>query len=480
MPSRAAAQVVTIHDLNFLSHPERTRAEIRRDYPALARDHAHRADAVLVPSAYTAGEVERLLGVPRDRIGDLPARRARLDAARPAAPKDGYVLFFGTLEPRKNVGGLLDAYEQLLTAGYSRNRRGSRVRQLRSSSCSCRARRPTTRGRGSSGSTGRRCARTSSATSATSMPADRRALYEARGCCVQPSFDEGFGMPVLEAMSLGVPVVAAEPRLAAGSARRRRAAGRSRAARRHRARHRASAGRRWSSLRRAPRRASRARARSAGTETAQSRVRHVSRRRSSGGAGAAGRSHAHRHRRARVVRPRRPASAATWAGCCANGRRTTGARSRVRALRAGARSRCRSTRAGFATRDRARRRRHLVGAGAGAARSRPSIISTSGSRRPTARRSGSRTPTVVAIHDLSFVAHPEWFRLREGAPPTLADRAVGEPRAGGDHDLGVLEARADRAARRPGAQDPRDTAGDEPEGSEPGLSALHCVPDPSP
>src|SRR5262249_18873912 len=34
MPSRHAAQVITIHDLNFLSHPERTRAEIRRDYPS--------------------------------------------------------------------------------------------------------------------------------------------------------------------------------------------------------------------------------------------------------------------------------------------------------------------------------------------------------------------------------------------------------------------------------------------------------------
>src|SRR5206468_2686298 len=39
LPSRRAAHVVTIHDLNFLVHPERTRAEIRRDYPALARAH---------------------------------------------------------------------------------------------------------------------------------------------------------------------------------------------------------------------------------------------------------------------------------------------------------------------------------------------------------------------------------------------------------------------------------------------------------
>src|SRR5207237_2739674 len=72
LPARAAAQVVTIHDLDFLSHPERTRAEIRRDYSALVRDHAHRADAILVPSAYTSGEVERVLGVSRDRVAICP------------------------------------------------------------------------------------------------------------------------------------------------------------------------------------------------------------------------------------------------------------------------------------------------------------------------------------------------------------------------------------------------------------------------
>ena len=47
IPARRAAQVVTIHDLYFLLHPERTRAEIRRDYAELVADHARRADAVI-------------------------------------------------------------------------------------------------------------------------------------------------------------------------------------------------------------------------------------------------------------------------------------------------------------------------------------------------------------------------------------------------------------------------------------------------
>ena len=193
MPAREAAQVITIHDLNFLTHPERTSAEIRRDYPALARAHAHRANAVLVPSAYTAGQVERLLDVPRARMTICPPGAPDW-RPREQAPKNGYVLFFSTLEPRKNVAGLLDAYERLLT--------GPVPELILAGRASADARpwldriaRPPLRG----------FVRHIGYVDAD----DRRALYEGARLLVQPSFDEGFGMPVLEAMSLGVPVVAA-------------------------------------------------------------------------------------------------------------------------------------------------------------------------------------------------------------------------------------------------------------------------------
>jgi hypothetical protein len=54
IPSTSAAQAVTVHDLDFLRHPEHMPAEIRRDYPGLARSHAARADAVIVSSRYAA------------------------------------------------------------------------------------------------------------------------------------------------------------------------------------------------------------------------------------------------------------------------------------------------------------------------------------------------------------------------------------------------------------------------------------------
>ncbi len=196
MPSRWAAQVITIYDLNFLTHPERTRAEIRRDYPALVRRHAQRADHIIVISEFTGREVQRLLGVPADRLSvcrpgapDWPSRKA--------PPSDGYVLFLGTLEPRKNVGALLDAYERLLASRVPRLPRLVLAGHPTPDATAWLARiaRPPLLGH--------------VMLQGYVDPATRRSLYEGARLLVQPSHEEGFGMPVLEAMTLGVPVVAA-------------------------------------------------------------------------------------------------------------------------------------------------------------------------------------------------------------------------------------------------------------------------------
>jgi glycosyltransferase involved in cell wall biosynthesis len=203
MPSRDAAQVITIHDLNFLSHPERTRAEVRRDYPRLARGHARRADAIIVPSAFTAGEVERRLGIAPERIAVCP-HGAPDWTPRSAPPKDGYVLFFSTLEPRKNVAGLLDAYERLI-AGAATAAAGAGHASIPELVLAGKAtdearpwleriKRPPLQGMVQH--------------IGYVEPGNRRALYDRARLLVMPSFEEGFGIPVLEAMSVGVPVVA--------------------------------------------------------------------------------------------------------------------------------------------------------------------------------------------------------------------------------------------------------------------------------
>jgi len=196
IPSRRAAQVVTVHDLFFLTAPHSTRAEIRRDYPALASRHARRADAIVVNSRYTASLVERTFGVPQTRVHVCspgpPAWRAL--GRHPNLPRDGYVLFLGTLEARKNVGALLDAYSCLV----ERNAQPAPL---------------VIAGKPTPDATGW-LARLSHRPLAGHVRhlgyvSDREAIYAGARLLVVPSRDEGFGIPVLEAMSAGVPVVAA-------------------------------------------------------------------------------------------------------------------------------------------------------------------------------------------------------------------------------------------------------------------------------
>ena len=197
IPARGAAQVVTIHDMDFLKHPEQMAAEIRRDYPELARSHAARAHAVVVSSQYAAAEVTRQLGLAPERVhvcppgappwaGDVIQRRAGSRGHR--------ILFVGTLSARKNVGTLLDAYTvlrarvpnapPLTLAGHT---------TPVSAKWEARLKEPPLAGH----------------VEITGYvdEARRRALYAEARMLVLPSYEEGFGLPVLEAMACGVPVV---------------------------------------------------------------------------------------------------------------------------------------------------------------------------------------------------------------------------------------------------------------------------------
>jgi glycosyltransferase involved in cell wall biosynthesis len=195
LPSRRAAQVVMIHDLDFLTHPERTVREIRRDYPQLARPHANRAHHVIVPSRYTACRVMQMLDVPADRIAICPPGTPQWSGPPAAFSASGYLLFVGTLEPRKNVGALLNAYRRLLAS---------------------RPRLPKLVIAGAAGAGAEAVLR--SLASPPLSPhveylgyvadGDRQRVYDGARLLVLPSFDEGFGMPALEAMSRGVPVIA--------------------------------------------------------------------------------------------------------------------------------------------------------------------------------------------------------------------------------------------------------------------------------
>jgi glycosyltransferase involved in cell wall biosynthesis len=191
LPSRRAAQVVTIHDLFFLDHPEATAAEIRRDYPALVAAHARRADLVVTVSHTVAEQVADRLGVDRCRIVTCP-NGAPDWTPRAVAPPDGPVIFVGTLEPRKNVGGLLDAWERLVAAGVRVPLLLAGGAPSTAAPLLARLQRPPLAG----------------VVSHVGYVEDarRRAFYDQARLLVLPSFDEGFGIPAIEAMAAGVPV----------------------------------------------------------------------------------------------------------------------------------------------------------------------------------------------------------------------------------------------------------------------------------
>ena len=187
-------QVLTLQDLSALEHPEWYSPMFGLWYRLFIPLLVRRVRYVVVSSAHVREKVLARFSLFPDVVVTIPAG-INLDRFHPNYPKPGgdprrFVLFVGSIQPRKNLGVLIEAWKMvsrhhpdvsLWIAGekdrvfrpVSENMKGKQVRFL-----------------------------------GYVPDNDLPGLYVGAQVFVMPSFDEGFGLPVLEAMACGTPVIA--------------------------------------------------------------------------------------------------------------------------------------------------------------------------------------------------------------------------------------------------------------------------------
>lgn len=200
--------VVSIHDLSFEHLPEtfnrRSRAQLRLTVRRSARKAAH----ILALSEHARADIVSTYGIPPARVTAIPLAAA--DRFHPVSDErelqrvrhtyaiaGDYILTVGSIQPRKNLSRLILAYTRLCRESLSANQPklvivgrqawlvGETLRAIRESGFS-----------------------DSIILTGYVPDADLPALYSGAKCFVYPSFFEGFGLPPLEAMKCGVPVIA--------------------------------------------------------------------------------------------------------------------------------------------------------------------------------------------------------------------------------------------------------------------------------
>ena len=204
-PRNRIPAVLTVHDLSFLHHPEWFRRDRALYYRWAVARSAQAATRLLAVSQFTADDLHEWLGVPLNRIDVahngvgsefVPASEAARDHVRRKYDlPDRFFLFVGTIEPRKNLPRLVEAWSRI--AGHSNTdlvvagRLGWKTAPVQES------------------------VRLSAHRARIHLPGfvapeDLPALLSAARVFVWPSLFEGFGLPPLEAMACGTPVITSD------------------------------------------------------------------------------------------------------------------------------------------------------------------------------------------------------------------------------------------------------------------------------
>lgn len=194
--------VVTIHDLSFLEYPHAFSWRVRTMLTTLVPGSVKRAARVIAVSEWTKQDLIRRFGVPAEKIAVTPEAPPpgfqRLPEAQrlplPPGVAEPFVLAVGNLEPRKNLARLIEAFGltvrqgfrgQLVLVGKAQRRAGDVQRAVRESGVESRV-----------------------VFTGFVSHDDLTLLYNRASLFVYPSLYEGFGLPPLEAMACGCPVLA--------------------------------------------------------------------------------------------------------------------------------------------------------------------------------------------------------------------------------------------------------------------------------
>lgn len=203
---RPCATVITIHDLSLLTLPEKQQrrrvARARVRLPIMVRA----ADAVIVPSEAVKNEtcerfklsVTKVFAVPEAaRQFFQPASSMEIDQVKARfGISNPFIFAVGTIEPRKNYLMLIDAFENVLKSRSDLN-----PQLVIAGGCGWKSEEVRSRIETSP-------AREGIVLTGYLTDVDLRALYSSCAVCVYPSQYEGFGLPPLEAMACGAPVIA--------------------------------------------------------------------------------------------------------------------------------------------------------------------------------------------------------------------------------------------------------------------------------
>ena len=197
-PTGAAAAVMSVHDLTVLRHPELCTRDTL-EYPGLVQRAVRRGAWVHTDTEAVAAEVIEAFGVHPDRVRCVPLAADTLPDASAAdgvalAGGDRFILALGTVEPRKDLPALVAAFDQVASADSDvrlviAGPDGWGTPQLDAAMAACTHRDRIVR-------------------LGWVDDVGRSALLRAASVLAYPSRYEGFGIPPLEAMSVGTPVVA--------------------------------------------------------------------------------------------------------------------------------------------------------------------------------------------------------------------------------------------------------------------------------